>query len=111
MTRRQFITGTAALVAACSVSGTAGKTFDEKLRDEMEFVLKEHAAEEANESTMNFMEAEIDDWAHEYLVSGEIAGFKVKCYFDEARTRYAVCFVKYAGGRGGSKVFEASFAS
>ena len=109
VTRRQFIAGTAALVAACSVSGASGKTFGEKLRDEMEFVLKEHAAEEANESTMNFMEMEIDDWAHEYVVSGKIAAFRVQCYFDERKTRYAVCFVRDSAGK--CKVYEASIAS
>ncbi len=112
MTRRQFMSGAAAFVAAGSVSGAAGKTFDEKLREEMELVLKKHAAEEPNESTMNFMEMELDDWAHEYLVSGKIAGFKAQCYFDETETRYAVCMVKYAGDPvGRCKVFEASMPS
>ena len=113
MTRKQFIIGTAAAaVAACSISWTTEKTFDEKLKEEMEFVLKKHAAEKPNESTMNFMEMELDDWAHEYLVSGKIAGFKVQCYFDETETRYAVCVVRYAGDPvGRCKVFEASMPS
>lgn len=55
------------------------KTFEEELKAEVEDVMKKHVCEENNDSTHRFIEAEIDDWAHIYVMNGELDMFKVQC--------------------------------
>ena len=62
------------------------KTFEDKLRAEVEDVMKKYACEENNDSTHRFIEAEIDDWAHEYVMSGELDVFKVQCGSNETES-------------------------
>lgn len=85
MTRREFIASVAAFVAVIKTYAKPSqkKTFEEKLKDEVENVLKKHADEENNESTHRVIEAEINDWAHIHVVSGELDMFNVQCGSNE----------------------------
>ena len=84
MTRRSFMLELAAVALfGCSYAHQKRKTFEEELKAEVEDMMKKHAYEENNDSTHRFIEAEIDDWAHEYVMSGELDAFKVQCGSDE----------------------------
>lgn len=87
-TRRLFIASICAFAVAIKTYAKLSqkKTFEEKLKDEVENVLKKHANEENNESTHRFIEAEIDDWAHIHVVSGELDMFNVQCGLHKEKT-------------------------
>lgn len=111
MTRKQFLIGMAGVVTSPAVFG-AEKTFDEKLKAEMKHVLMKHAHEEPNQSTMYVMEDELNDWAHEYMVSGQITNFKAICYLDMRYNRHAVCLVRrLTDPIGVCKIFEVTLTS
>ena len=86
-TRRLFIASICAFVASHKTySKSRQNTFEEELKAELEDVMKKHACEENNDSTHRFIEAEIDDWAHEYVMSGKLDMFKVQCGSNETES-------------------------
>lgn len=86
-TRRDFIKSTiATTISSGCVIGASGrqticipKTFEDKLRNEVEDAMKKHLYEHNNESTHRAIEAEIDDWVHMYVMPGEVDMFRVQC--------------------------------
>ena len=102
-TRRSFIASICAAIAFCKMNVAAKDfAFEEKLKVEVEAVMKKHAHEENNESTHRFIEAEIDDWAHVYVISEEIDAFNVIC--GSIETEFGEeCWVKCLFKKHGSK--------
>ena len=97
--RKNFIASIISVFLA-KFSFAKSKTFEEELEVEIKTVIKKHAHEENNESTHKFIEAEIDDWAHMHVMSGEIEAFNVICRFNEDDSS---CYVKCVFKKHGSK--------
>lgn len=104
ITRKSFITSIISIFLA-KFSFAKSKTFEEELEVEVETVIKKHAHEENNESTHRFIEAEIDDWAHMHVMSGEIDAFNVICGFNEDDSS---CYVKCVFKKHGSKKLKST---
>ena len=100
-TRRLFIASICAFaVSHKTYSKSRQNAFEEELKAEVECVLKKHAHEKSNESTCTFIEAEIDDWAHIYVMDGELDMFNVQCGFvdtDAGEERWVQCMFKKHG--------------
>lgn len=80
--RKSFLkTAIAACLLPTTTLAAKKQSFGEKLTAVILKSMKTHAYEGLNDSTCKTIEAEVFDWAHQYVVSGEV----VKCY--------SVCFV------------------
>lgn len=89
MNRREFLksalvlcSGILAMHNAFAVEDISN--FKTALKEEIRDVIKRHVYEPDNESTHRVIEAEINDWAHIHVMSGEIADFNVECFDENA---------------------------
>lgn len=81
ISRKTFISSVFAFLLAFknnALGELKHKSFKDALSEEMKETLKRHLLDD-NEHVHRLIEAELNDWAHMHLMSGELDMFKVQC--------------------------------